>query len=149
MEHELPVLAGGVNRRMPEGKDDSMAIGIEFKNILRALDICGDTSVLEALYPWLENTPEGKEILERKKAEADEQQEVVKTKEEVVIKVDKRTARVIKSIMGHVSSIGRGGPREATYKVYMQLDNLGITSYNNIRHNDAVSFPDSWEKCED
>ncbi len=60
---------------IPTGRSDTWAYGVCFDDVMEAAEVCPDTSVLEALFPWAFETAEGKELLERKRVTAEKREE--------------------------------------------------------------------------
>lgn len=141
-----------MEQHKPSDINDDWKYGVAFKNLLNALEACGDTSVLEALYPWLPKTTEGKAILEKKKATVEKEAPKDKSskdkdQEKVILELTRREAEVICTLFQHISgsvSGARGVTEELIKRFYAQ----GIGYYANCFENSTheIKFVDNWSK---
>lgn len=144
MEHEH---GHTITRREDRnGKGEPYSYGVHFEDIMNAAEVCGNTSVLEKLFPWAFNTDIGKEILERKKAEEKkEPPKPEKTEEdEITLSLTKREARVLRFVTGNAHG-DTSGPMGDNNNVYQKLCDLVPLTYSTLKENTA-KLPNTWEE---
>lgn len=138
--------------------DDTIGFGVTKRQALRAAEVCGDTSVLEILFPLAFKTKEGEELLKKKKAALKKEAEKEKPPEkspqvtseaEFVLKMDKRTLNAVASILGCFGGAPEG-PRGAMQDVSNQLKKQGAeNTYFRIGDNGKTKYlPDTWDLFE-
>lgn len=115
--------------------------GVTLNEVISAVKVCGDTSVLEALYPWAFKEAEMMAVME-KRAEPEERGEEHK-EEEFVIRMTRKEAEVLRCITGHV--LGKdSGPHVVTHKMYTELLRQGVEkTYKNVN---IITLPDTWKE---
>lgn len=120
---------------------------IRYGDVLNATEICVDTSVLEKLFPWVFETTEGKELLEKKKADTkDRKQELKKDKEEFVLRMDRKTAEVLRCVVGLITG-DKKGPRGAMDKIHADLCKQGLV-HPCCNSKGTIDLPDTWKNFE-
>ena len=122
---------------VPDNVDEKVSFGVMFKDLLKALEVCGDTSVLEVLYPWLKDTKEGKKLLKKKKAVLTKkppkkraEKETKPEEDEIILKMSRKTAEVLNTVVQHVGGPPTG-PRGEIDKIYKNLGKQKVGYYTN------------------
>lgn len=126
---------------------------IKFENILKAAEACGDTSVLEALFPGAFETEEGKALLEKKKAIVKENTRVLtpEKEEKITLILDKKKASLLRQLCLQVEGStkkSKDSPDRFVQEIYDYLNSKGVElvpEYFQIKGNRLV-LPDTWEE---
>lgn len=118
------------------------------ENILEAAKVCGDTSVLEKLYPQVFKSPAGKRVLITKKVVAENNAAIgrikkIKKSKEITLTLDTKTAQVLDTVTRWIGG-SPSGPRGAMDKIGGMLEAQGVKHYRKGISN-AIHFGDAWE----
>lgn len=133
---------------MPSKKRKLKAVSeISYVNIMEAARVCGDTSVLEKLFPEVFATPLGKILIKKKKLVAKKDPKKKADKMRVILDLDKVEAEVICTLLRHVSGDPRG-PRGVAQQLAHKFEAQRIHFYEKCFAKDLheISFVDEWAK---
>lgn len=150
MARKKTATVDGIEYNLPEGVGENFSLGVAFKSLLKALEVCGDTSVLEALYPWLPETPEGKKILDKKK-EAKCKKPAPKPKKkaegEVILTMTMVEAEVLRCALGSLAGVGESekgkNPKRIAENIHFNLVNQKVGHVYKCRS--GGSIPRNWK----
>lgn len=144
-------IVNGVRYDLPIGPDDTSALGVMFGDLIVAFKACGDTSVLEVLYPWFKETPEGKKIFKEKATERGKEtakkieKKVSKKKGSFTFTLSNKEAQILHTILANIEG-SLSGPRGVADKVVDELERKGI-GYFDVGFDGKIGFGD-WDELD-